>query len=57
MQDVKWSELFSLPKHYWEDDIAENERFLDLQVGEDLPAKIKEELDAQKKRIKEELFA
>ncbi|KAL4234332.1 hypothetical protein ACF0H5_005983 [Mactra antiquata] len=54
---VKWDELFSLPKHYWEDDMAESKRFLQLQVGEDLPKKVKEELDAQEKRINEELFA
>ncbi|KAL4234345.1 hypothetical protein ACF0H5_005995 [Mactra antiquata] len=54
---VKWDELFSLPKHYWEDDMAESKRFLQLQVGEDLPEKVKQELDAQEKRINEELFA
>jgi len=54
---IKWDELFSLPKHYWEDDIRESKRFLELQVGEDLPKQIKDELKAQETRIEEELFA
>jgi phosphoenolpyruvate carboxykinase (GTP) len=55
--DIKWDELMSLPKHYWEDDIRENKSFLKLQVGEDLPKVISDELEAQEKRIEEELFA
>lgn len=55
--DKKWDELFSLPKHYWEDDCDESARFLELQVGEDLPKAVKDELKAQKKRVSEELFA
>lgn len=54
---INWEELFSLPKHYWTSDIEENIRFLDLQVGEDLPQAIRDELAVQKKRIEEELFA
>lgn len=57
LDDIKWDELFSLPKHYWEDDIAESRRFLQQQVGEDLPQVVKDELEAQAKRIDEELFA
>ena len=47
---------YSAYPHYWEDDINESTRFLELQTGEDLPEKIKIELKAQKKRIDEELF-
>ena len=57
LKKVKWDELFSLPKHYWEDDIAESTRFLELQCCEDLPKKIKSELKAQAERISNELFA
>lgn len=49
--DINWDELFSLPGHYWKDDIQENMSFLDKQVGEDLPARIRQELNEQAKRI------
>lgn len=57
LPDIKWDELFSLPKHYWEDDIRENEHFLKVQVGEDLPEVIQKELQEQRSRIEEQLFA
>ncbi|KAK6185182.1 hypothetical protein SNE40_007470 [Patella caerulea] len=37
---INWDELFSLPKHYWMDDTRESMRFLEDQVGCDLPDKI-----------------
>ena len=57
LKDIKWDELMSLPKHYWEDDLRENRSFLNQQVGEDLPEPIRKELEQQAKRIEEELFA
>lgn len=54
--EFKWDEQFSLPKHYWEDDCAESKRFFQLQVGEDLPKAIQDQMDALQKRVAEELF-
>ena len=52
---VKWDELFSLPKHYWIDDTRESRRFLEDQVGIDVPKPVWRELDEQEKRINEML--
>lgn len=48
---VHWDELFSLPKDYLVEDIAETRKFLEVEVGEDLPAAIEKELVEQEKRI------
>lgn len=55
LEDIKWDELFSLPKHYWLDDMRESKRFLEDQVGTDVPKVIWDELNAQEKRIEEQL--
>jgi phosphoenolpyruvate carboxykinase (GTP) len=49
---VHWDELFSLPKDYWLEDITETRKFLEVEVGLDLPAEIEKELVAQEERIK-----
>jgi len=49
---VHWDELFSLPKDYWVEDIAETRKFLEVEVGKDLPPVIEQELVEQEKRIK-----
>lgn len=49
---VHWDELFSLPKDYWVEDIAETRKFLEVEVGQDLPPVIEKELVEQEKRIK-----
>lgn len=49
---INWDELFSLPKDYWTEDIAETKQFLEEQVGVDLPAEVRKELDEQEQRIK-----
>jgi phosphoenolpyruvate carboxykinase (GTP) len=49
--DIKWDELFSLPKDYWVEDAKEVRRFMQEQVGQDLPHAIQVELDEQEKRI------
>ncbi|XP_076112406.1 phosphoenolpyruvate carboxykinase [GTP]-like isoform X1 [Mytilus galloprovincialis] len=49
--DLKWDELFSLPKPYWLDDIRESKRFLEDQVGTDVPKAIWKEIEDQEKRI------
>ena len=48
---IDWTQLFSLPKQYWKEDIAETMKFLDEQVGDDLPAAVVEQLHQQKTRI------
>ncbi|KAK2159521.1 hypothetical protein LSH36_151g01024 [Paralvinella palmiformis] len=48
---VDWDELFSLPKQYWQEDVRETKQFLDDQVGCDLPAEIREELEALQERV------
>jgi phosphoenolpyruvate carboxykinase (GTP) len=55
--EIKWEELMSLPKHYWEEEIVESIRFLTQQCGEDLPKELLEQLKAQQERIDEKLFA
>jgi phosphoenolpyruvate carboxykinase (GTP) len=50
---LNWDELFSLPKDYWVADTQENRKWLEAQVGPDLPAEVRAELDAQEKRINE----
>ena len=49
--DVNWDRLFRLSKIYLEDDMAENMKFLRDQVGQDLPERIRTELQEQSKRI------
>jgi phosphoenolpyruvate carboxykinase (GTP) len=48
---VDWNQLFSLPKAYWSEDIAETKKFLDEQVGCDLPEAIVRQLAEQEARI------
>lgn len=49
---VHWDELFTLPKDYWVEDIAETRKFLEVEVGLDLPKEIEDEMVEQEKRIK-----
>jgi phosphoenolpyruvate carboxykinase (GTP) len=49
---VVWDELFSLPKHYWEDDAEETRMWFERQVGTDIPPAIRAEMEAQEARIK-----
>ena len=51
LDKVDWDQLFSLPKDYWTEDIAETKKFLADQVGCDLPAEIARQLDEQEARI------
>jgi len=48
---VDWDKLFSLPKDYWLQDIAETRKFFEEQVGCDLPAEIARQLTLQEARI------
>ncbi|XP_067651514.1 phosphoenolpyruvate carboxykinase [GTP]-like [Haliotis asinina] len=46
---VDWEELFSLPKKYWLEDTRESRRFLEDQMGTDLPKVMSTLLDQQEK--------
>jgi phosphoenolpyruvate carboxykinase (GTP) len=48
---VNWDELFSLPKEYWCEDMEETRKFLEEQVGCDLPEALKNQLDDQQARV------
>ncbi len=50
--NVDWDSMFSLPKDYLLDDMQETMKYLDEQVGSDLPKVIKDELNQQVERIK-----
>ncbi|VDP23489.1 unnamed protein product [Heligmosomoides polygyrus] len=51
MPDINWDELMSVPKDYWLNDAKETRQFLEEQVGPDLPAEVRAEMDAQEERI------
>lgn len=51
LNQLKWKELFSLPKAYWVEDTAETKKFLNDQVGCDLPEAIKQELQNLEARV------
>jgi phosphoenolpyruvate carboxykinase (GTP) len=48
---VNWEELFSLPAEYWREEVAETRKFLEEQVGCDLPSALERELNEQEARI------
>ncbi|XP_018332912.1 phosphoenolpyruvate carboxykinase [GTP] [Agrilus planipennis] len=50
---VNTKELFYLPKDFWANEVNEIEKYFDEQVNEDLPEKVKRELEALRKRISE----
>ncbi|CAD7011527.1 unnamed protein product [Ceratitis capitata] len=49
--DIDYQELFSLPKEFWLEEVAEIRNYFDSQVGSDLPEQIYEELKQLKERI------
>uniref|UniRef100_A0A915B635 phosphoenolpyruvate carboxykinase (GTP) n=1 Tax=Parascaris univalens TaxID=6257 RepID=A0A915B635_PARUN len=51
LQGVNMSELMSVPRDYWLEDAKEVRHFIDEQIGPDLPAAIRTEMEAQEKRI------
>jgi phosphoenolpyruvate carboxykinase (GTP) len=52
INNLDWDELFSIPKDYWTEDVKEVRKFMEEQVGPDLPADVRAEMDAQEERIK-----
>lgn len=51
--DVDWDKLMSIPKDYWRQDIEETFKWLDGQLGEDLPQDIRDQIELQRQRLKE----
>ena len=49
--DVDMAELMSLPPEYWRADAKAVREFMEQQVGPDLPAPVRKEMDEQEKRI------
>ncbi|CAL4195754.1 unnamed protein product, partial [Meganyctiphanes norvegica] len=49
--NVDMHELFSLPKEFWSEEVRAVEKYLDEQVGDDLPNEIREELKKLDKRV------
>lgn len=44
-ENIDMKELFSLPKDFWQKEVERLREYFDAQVGDDLPAAIREELD------------
>uniref|UniRef100_A0A0R3RL79 Phosphoenolpyruvate carboxykinase [GTP] n=1 Tax=Elaeophora elaphi TaxID=1147741 RepID=A0A0R3RL79_9BILA len=51
LQDINMKELLSIPKQYWVEDAQETKKFMEEQVGPDLPQEIQAEMEKQFKRI------
>ena len=50
---IDWGALFSLSKDFWTRHINEIESYFDEQIGDDLPSKMRMEIDLIRKRISE----
>jgi len=49
--NINWDDIFTLPKDYWVDDIKETKKFLETEVGDDMPKALKEQLEKIEQRI------
>uniref|UniRef100_A0A1I8HRB4 phosphoenolpyruvate carboxykinase (GTP) n=1 Tax=Macrostomum lignano TaxID=282301 RepID=A0A1I8HRB4_9PLAT len=49
--NINWKELFSIPPDYWKGDIHETRRYLEEQVGDDIPPVLRSELDRVEARV------
>ncbi|KAG8140998.1 hypothetical protein E2320_003619 [Naja naja] len=52
LSQVSYSELFSLPKEFWEQEVREVRQYLTEQVPEDLPKEVLKQLEALETRVK-----
>lgn len=52
LSQVSYSELFSLPKEFWEQEVREVRQYLTEQVSQDLPKEVLKELEALETRVK-----
>jgi len=50
--DIKWDQLFSVPKDYWVQDMEETRHFLETELGQDMPPVIHKEVLEQQERVK-----
>jgi len=50
--DIKWDQLFSVPKDYWIEDMAETRQFLETELGQDMPPVVHKEVLDQQERVK-----
>ncbi len=48
---VDWDKLMSLPHDYLAGDIEETLKWLDEQLGDDLPQDIRDQIEQQKQRL------
>lgn len=48
---VDWQQLFSIPKTFWEDEVANLDKYFSEQFGHDLPNAIGEQLHNLKQRV------
>ncbi|XP_067881312.1 phosphoenolpyruvate carboxykinase [GTP], mitochondrial-like, partial [Heterodontus francisci] len=53
LEGTRTEELFSLPRAFWEQEVAEIRRYLTVQVNEDLPGGVLTELEALQRRVSE----
>ena len=49
--NVDWDKLMSIPKDYWLSDIEETSKWLDDQMGTDLPEDIRSQIEQQRQRL------
>jgi len=50
-KDINWDALFSVPKDYWVEDMAETRKFLEMELGSDMPPEVLKEVLEQQKRV------
>ena len=50
---VDWDQLMSVPRDYWMEDVEETRKFLEEQVGSDLPRELASQMDDLEKRVAE----
>jgi len=48
---VDWNKLMSIPHDYWANDIDETLKWLDDQLGDDLPKEMRDQIAEQKQRL------
>ena len=48
---IDWQELFSIPKPFWQEEVADLEKYFSEQFGNDLPNAVSEELHNLKQRV------
>ena len=48
---INWDKLMSIPHDYWVNDIQETYKWLDEQLGDDLPQDIRDQIEQQKQRL------